>query len=64
MVILFAATGHINYAKSSRLYLQLILELPTEHPWLYECFIKQGCHVYAEVADIGQDCGLILLLSK
>ena len=41
---LFAATGHINYAKSSRLYLQLMLELPTNHPWLYECFIERGFH--------------------
>ncbi len=44
MLNLFAATGHINYAKSSRLYLQLMRELPTDHPWLYECFIKQGFH--------------------
>ena len=44
MMNLFAATGHINYAKSSRLYLQLMRELPTDHPWLYQCFIKQGFH--------------------
>ena len=41
---LFAATGHINYAKSSRLYLQLMLELLTDHPWLYQCFMEQGFH--------------------
>ena len=45
MINLFAATGHINYAKSSRLYLQLMYQLPTEHPWLYRCFIEQGFHV-------------------
>ena len=44
MMNLFAATGHINCAKSSRLYLQLMLELPTNHPWLYECFIERGFH--------------------
>ena len=42
MINLFAATGHINYAKSSHLYLQLMLQLPTDHPWLYYCFIEQG----------------------
>ena len=44
MLNLFATTGHINYAKSSRLYLQLMRELPNNHPWLYGCFIKQGFH--------------------
>ena len=44
MLNLFAATGHINYAKSARLYLQLMLELPTNHPWLYNCFAEQGFH--------------------
>ena len=32
MLNLFAATGHINYAKSARLYLQVMFELPTCHP--------------------------------
>ena len=44
MMNLFAATGHINYAKSSRLYLQLMLELPIDHPWLHNCFVEQGFH--------------------
>ena len=44
MMNLFAATGHVNYAKSSRLYLQLMLELPTDHPWLHHCFIELGFH--------------------
>ena len=43
MLNLFAATGHINYAKSSRLYLQQMLELPIDHPWLNDCFL-QGYH--------------------
>ena len=41
---MFAATGHLNYAKSSRLYLQLMWELPNEHPWLYHCFAEQRFH--------------------
>jgi hypothetical protein len=44
MLNLFAATGHINYAKSARLYLQLMLELRTDYPWLYHCFQEQGFH--------------------
>ena len=35
MLNLFAATGHINYAKSSRLYLQLMMQLPSDYPWVY-----------------------------
>ena len=44
MLNLFAATGRINYPKSFRLYLHLTQELPTDHPWLYHCFTKQGFH--------------------
>ena len=44
MLNLFAATGHINYAKSARLYLQLMLELPLSHPWLYENISTKGFH--------------------
>ena len=44
MLNLFAATGHINYAKSSRLYLQLMMQLPSDCPWLYQCFIEKGYH--------------------
>ena len=36
MLNLFAATGHYNYAKSTRLYLQMIQKLHESHPWLYE----------------------------
>ena len=45
MLNLFAATGHINYAKSSRLYLQLMFDLPKDHPWLYNCFQEHGFQV-------------------
>lgn len=44
MINLFAATGHVHYVKSSRLYLQIMLELPNYHPWLYKCFTEQGFH--------------------
>src|ERR1051325_10949592 len=36
MLNLFAASGHCHYAKSARLYLQLMLDLPITHPWLHE----------------------------
>ena len=36
MLNLFAATGHINYAKSARLYLQTMQCLQFDHPWLYD----------------------------
>ncbi len=44
MLNLFAATGHINYAKSARLYLQFMLELPQDYPWLHEMFSIHGFH--------------------
>ena len=36
---LFAVSGHINYAKCSRLYVQEMLALSNEKPWLYQQFI-------------------------
>ena len=46
MLNLFAATGHLNYAKSARIYLQYMLYLqPNSHPWLHEKFL-QGLFVY------------------
>jgi hypothetical protein len=44
MLNLFAATGHYNYAKCGRLYLQFMQQLPETNPWLYEQFIKNGHH--------------------
>jgi len=40
---LFAATGHNNYAKCARLYLQMMLELPQQHPWLNDN-LSDGYH--------------------
>ena len=44
MLNLFAATGHMNYAKSTRLYLQLMFNMHIDHPWLYEQYSKLGFH--------------------
>ena len=40
MLNLLAATGHGNYARCARLYLQKMNELPEKYPWLYEQFIS------------------------
>ena len=40
MLNLFAATGHTNYAKSARLYVQEIRKLPDTHPWLHSQFMN------------------------
>ena len=44
MPILFAATGHINYAKSARLYVQNMQKLHVEYPWVYRNFAVNGYH--------------------
>ena len=40
MLNLFASTGHINYAKSARFYIQQMKSLQEDHPWLFEQFTK------------------------
>ena len=40
---LFAATCHIHYAKSARLYVQEMRKLPSTHPWLHQTFVE-GYH--------------------
>lgn len=44
MLNLFAATGHTNYAKSARLYLQQMSDLPNTSPWLYQQFSAGHFH--------------------
>jgi hypothetical protein len=44
MLNLFAATGHRNYAKSARLYLQMMLNLRETHPWLHEQLSVNSLH--------------------
>ena len=41
---LFAATGHFNYAKSTRLYLEIMRQLPADYPWLHNQFAEHGFH--------------------
>ena len=64
VINLFAATGHVHYAKSSRLYLQIMLELPKDHPWLYRCFTEKVFILFIEAVNTGLGYGLTLLLSK
>ena len=45
MTNLYAATGHINYAKSARIYLQLMLNLENTNPWLHQKFSEEGLFV-------------------
>jgi len=44
MLNLFACTGHNVYAKGYRLYLQVMMDLPNSHPWLYSMFAEHGLH--------------------
>jgi len=44
MLNIFAATGHNQYAKCARMYLQMMLELQDTHSWLYEQFMCNGFH--------------------
>ena len=40
MLNLFSATGHNNYAKSCRLYLQSLSDLEQNHPEIYQRFLE------------------------
>ena len=44
MLNMFAATGHMHYVKSARLYLQQMMELETDYPWVYKNFTENGYH--------------------
>ena len=44
MINVFAATGHINYAKCARVHLQNMLEARTKFPWVYSNFSEHGYH--------------------
>ena len=44
MLNLYAATGHYHYAKSTRLYLQTMLKLEDDFPWLHKHFKENGFH--------------------
>ena len=49
MLYLFAATGHINYAKSARLHLQNMLNLKNTHPWVYGQFTEGYFHTVKQI---------------
>ena len=55
---LFAATGHINYAKSAKLYLQKMADFETEYSWLYQQFKTKDSIVFVEQTSFGLDYGL------
>ena len=42
MLNLFAATWHLNYAKSAGMYLQEMLDLPFKYPNLHRWFVELG----------------------
>ena len=42
MLRLFAATGPHKYARSDRIYLQMIQELPERFPWLNQQLLMKG----------------------
>ena len=44
MLNLFAATGHLHYAKSARYYLQQMCDLETTHPEVFYAFDTSGYH--------------------
>ena len=44
MLSLFACTGHNMYAKGCRLYLEMMMDLPNSHPWLYSMFAEHRLH--------------------
>ena len=58
MCCLFAATGHIIYAKSERLYLQNMMELPEKYLWVYEQFSRHGFHIVRS-NKFWEACGVI-----
>ena len=49
MLNLFAATSHINYVKSGRVCLQLMMYLPNKDPWLYQELAVEGHHVIRRI---------------
>ena len=44
MLNLYVATGHISYAKSVRLYLQMMINLKHDYRWLHAQFMEHGYH--------------------
>ena len=59
MLKIFAAAGHVHYAKSARLYLQQMMELETDYSWVYKNFTENGYHTIRRSNKFGQGCGRI-----
>ena len=59
MTNLYVAPGHINYAKSARIHLQLMLDLENNNTWLLRSLRKKVYSLLDEVTDFGQAFGLI-----
>ena len=45
MLNLLAGTGHVHYAKCSRIYLQMMVNFEHTHPWLYQRFAVESLFV-------------------
>ena len=54
MAHLYTATGHISYAKSASLYLQLMLDLEIMNPFLHQKFSEKGCLLFGKEIHFGQ----------
>jgi hypothetical protein len=61
MLALFAATGHLHYAKCVRLYLQNMKKLPESHPELHSHFLS-GMHTIrrSDRYWAGLSCDLVI----
>ena len=58
MTNLYVAPGHINYAKSARIHLQLMLDLENNNTWLLRS-LRKVYLLLDEVTDFGQAFGLM-----
>ena len=45
MLNLLTATGHVHYAKCSKIYLKMMVNLEHTNPWLYQRFAVEGLFV-------------------
>ena len=68
MLNLFAATDHINCAKGGRLYLQLMIDLENDFPWLYQQLQEKEFHCVRRTgkfwADLWTDLTIELTMMR
>ena len=64
MLPLFAAAGHHHYAKSARLYLQQMRDLPSTHPWLHTQFTANGYHTVRRTSKYWAGLSTDLLIEQ